>query len=227
MNHIKLFSSDDKSTEVMLFDNFFSAQQCQETVLYPWDWKRSMGFDYNTRKGQETDVRTSSSAYITPGIGPIFIQTIHSKISDLLKINPECCEHTQLTQYSVGQKYDYHQDFFTDQVTTNDRVGTFIIYLTDNFTGGHTSFQKLGMSVIPKVGRALYFKYETATFRDLTLHQGDPVYSDGPKIIATIWIRKNPIPKNEHGIQQFNKLEIPLTDDKPPSKFKLKLSRND
>ena len=70
------------------------------------------------------------------------------------------------------------------------RIKTAIIYLTDNFEGGHTSFPLLDKKFKLSTGEIIIFNniYDKNKY-ELSLHQGDPVKS-GTKWILTIWIRE-------------------------------------
>jgi hypothetical protein len=101
-------------------------------------------------------------------------------------------EAWQLTQYGPDQFYKSHYDYFHNEAQLKgktNRVATFILYLNDDFTGGETSFSKLGIKVNPRLGAGLYFTYPIdSPTKDLTFHAGESVIS-GVKRIATLWLR--------------------------------------
>ena len=101
----------------------------------------------------------------------------------------------QLTQYKIGELYVPHHDYFNvngyNNTVVNDRVATVIVYLNDGFFGGHTEFTQLNISVKPKRGMALYFKYNyTAEINAQTIHSGNYV-NFGTKYITQAFIRGN------------------------------------
>ena len=49
-----------------------------------------------------------------------------------------------------------HLEAFND-LCCGGRLGTLILYLNDDFRGGHTEFPRLGVSVEPVAGDAIYF----------------------------------------------------------------------
>ena len=65
------------------------------------------------------------------------------------------------------------------------------MYLNDVAEGGGTDFPDVGLSIVPRQGRAVYFAY-TGHFGEvdpLSLHAGLPVIR-GEKWIATKWLRQ-------------------------------------
>jgi prolyl 4-hydroxylase len=74
------------------------------------------------------------------------------------------------------------------------RVGTFLIYLNDVPLGGETVFHKVGLSIVPKKGTAIYFHYANSRGQvdRLSVHSSIPV-SQGEKWVATKWIRERNI----------------------------------
>lgn len=74
------------------------------------------------------------------------------------------------------------------------RVGTFLIYLNDVAEGGETVFPKVGLSIVPKKGSAIYFHYanEQGQLDRLSVHSSLPV-KKGEKWAAAKWIRERNI----------------------------------
>ncbi len=72
------------------------------------------------------------------------------------------------------------------------RVGTFVIYLSDVEAGGCTVFPALGLEVRPKKGSAVFFANVDAdgTPDRKTLHGGQ-VMTRGVRDIATTWLRES------------------------------------
>jgi prolyl 4-hydroxylase len=106
-----------------------------------------------------------------------------------------------MLRYDIGGRYVPHWDYFEDVIPTyNDivagvgnRVGTVIVYLNDVEEGGQTTFTKLNLSVDPKKGSMIYFRYDYKNKNDNanTMHSGEPVIK-GHKYIVTTWIREFP-----------------------------------
>ena len=128
---------------------------------------------------------------------------LEMKITDFVntELNSLNGKHTEynteiplkIQKYEVGEQYKLHLDHFNIQkkVFNNDRLATCILYLNDDFEGGHTFFKHLDISIKPKTGMMLFFKYDSKyrhqNFR--TLHAGLPVES-GTKYIISAFIRE-------------------------------------
>jgi prolyl 4-hydroxylase len=106
-------------------------------------------------------------------------------------------EDIQVVKYDVGGKYDPHYDdeecgpVMGVGCKPGRRMATLLIYLNDDMTGGTTRFPKLGVDIVPKKGKALFFWVAdpaTALLYESTIHGGMAVET-GHKWIATQWIR--------------------------------------
>jgi prolyl 4-hydroxylase len=64
------------------------------------------------------------------------------------------------------------------------------VYLNDVAEGGETVFPGIGVAVIPRRGKALYFEYANSRSQvdQTTLHAGAPVLA-GEKWVVTKWMR--------------------------------------
>jgi prolyl 4-hydroxylase len=101
-------------------------------------------------------------------------------------------EAIDIYNYDVGRYLDLHHDYpyFPDKINYyshggNDRVGTGILYLNDDYDGGTTYFPKLDVDIKPKKGSLLYFKqcYDEPTNWS-TIHEST-VITKGKKWIAS------------------------------------------
>ncbi len=109
-------------------------------------------------------------------------------------------ERIQFTRYDDGEYFKPHRDFHNQDpnnpVVQNDRIATVIVYITDDYVGGETSFPDLDITIYPKKGQMLYFTYYPSApieSRLHTMHEGKTVIR-GTKIIATQWFLEG---KNE------------------------------
>lgn len=181
----------NQSPLVTVFDDFLDIETCKKFVDYPWGWQSSTGYDHATNTAKPTAHRTSSTVYIYEDRMFIdFVQYTKAKISQTLRVRSQRFEFLQMQRYHVGETYKHHHDyFFTGPELTNNRVGTLIIYLNDDFKGGGTTFHRLGVTCLPKTGRALFFQYNyDADTNLLTEHSGEPILQ-GSKYIVTAWFR--------------------------------------
>ncbi|QEY22462.1 2OG-Fe(II) oxygenase [Psychrobacillus sp. AK 1817] len=177
---------------IVVLGNVLSNEECDELIRLSKDkMKRSkIG---TTREVNE--LRTSSSSFIEESEN-VIVARVEKRISSIMNIPIEHGEGLQILQYTPGQEYKAHYDFFssTSKVANNNRISTLVMYLNDVEEGGETFFPKLNFSVSPKKGMAVYFEYfySDQTLNELTLHGGAPVIT-GEKWVATQWMRKQKI----------------------------------
>ncbi|MEK4246580.1 2OG-Fe(II) oxygenase [Psychrobacillus sp. FSL K6-2684] len=177
---------------IVVLGNVLSNEECDELIRLSKDkMKRSkIG---TTREVNEQ--RTSSSSFIEESENAI-VTRVEKRISSIMNIPIDHGEGLQILQYTPGQEYKAHYDFFssTSKVANNNRISTLVMYLNDVEEGGETFFPKLNFSVTPKKGMAVYFEYfySDQNLNELTLHGGAPVIA-GEKWVATQWMRKQKI----------------------------------
>ena len=105
--------------------------------------------------------------------------------------------------YGMGGHIYHHRDSTNDDYEQKENTGeamryggsrilTFMIYLSDVESGGHTIFPHLGVSVKPVKGAALFwFNYgPKMNYSTQQIHFGCPV-AYGNKWIANKWIKFN------------------------------------
>jgi len=71
-----------------------------------------------------------------------------------IKLSP----HFRFYKYQSGQKFNMHKDG-RQKIKENETLLTFLIYLNDNYTGGHTLFRTNNISISPATGTALCFEH--------------------------------------------------------------------
>ncbi len=111
-------------------------------------------------------------------------------------------EHTNVLHYSAGQQFSRHFDFLDPALpghaqeiaAKGQRVGTFLIYLNEDYAGAETEFTLLGQKFRCPTGGALYFHNvdSSATPDRRTLHAG-LAPSSGEKWLLSQWIRGRPL----------------------------------
>ncbi|WP_298468923.1 2OG-Fe(II) oxygenase [uncultured Psychrobacillus sp.] len=177
---------------VVVLGNMLSHEECDELIRLSMDrMKRS-------KIGAAREVneqRTSSGTFIEENENAI-VARVEKRISAVMNIPIEHGEGLQILQYTPGQEYKAHFDFFssTSKAANNNRISTLVMYLNDVEEGGETFFPKLNFTVTPKKGMAVYFEYfyNDQTLNELTLHAGAPVIT-GEKWVATQWMRKQKV----------------------------------
>jgi len=184
---------------VLVFQAFASPAECRwliETAhgrLGP-----STVFDYSTGALRPDPQRTSRAALFTFDQIDIVTETIRARISASLRLPLQRFEVSQVLHYAPGQEFKPHHDYFDPSATgfqeeitkRGQRVATLLIYLNDEFEGGHTDFPSLGFNYRGEIGDSIAFFSVSADGRPdpLTLHAGLPPTS-GEKWIFSQWVR--------------------------------------
>ncbi len=142
--------------------------------------------------------RTSFGMFFRLGESP-FIAELDARISALMNLPVENGEGFQVLRYPEGAETTPHFDFLqlTNEANrasiarSGQRVSTLIAYLNDVEAGGETTFPKIGLSVTPQIGNAVYFEYcnRKNQVDHLSLHAGNPV-TRGEKWVLTKWMRQ-------------------------------------
>ncbi|KAI7738355.1 hypothetical protein M8C21_008418 [Ambrosia artemisiifolia] len=195
-----------------IYHNFLSQEECEHLInTAKPHMTKSTVVDRATGLSKDSRVRTSSGTFLNRGQDEI-IRAIEKRISEFTFLPIEHGEPLQVLHYEVGQKYEPHYDYFSDEYNTKNggqRMATVLI--SDVEEGGETVFPsakgnisavpwwdelsecgKKGLSVKPKMGDALLFWSMTpdATTDPSSLHGGCPVIK-GDKWSSTKWIRVN------------------------------------
>lgn len=173
---------------IIVLGNVLSHEECDELIQLSKDRvERSKIGNTRTVDG----LRTSSSVFLEESHD--VVTRIEKRVSQIMNIPVEHGEGLQILNYKPGQEYKAHFDFFSASArpVKNPRISTLVMYLNDVEEGGETYFPKLGLSVSPQKGMAVYFEYfyDNQELNDLTLHGGAPVVI-GDKWAATQWMRR-------------------------------------
>lgn len=185
---------------IRVFPGFAKLEECQWVMarirgkLGPamvWD---SLQAD----KGKIDPSRSNSAAELRLPQMDVVTEILRARISAATRLPEPIFEIPQVMHYSVGQEFKPHHDFLDsrqeahagDLARRGQRIGTFLIYLNENFEGGETEFPKVGISFRANSGDALFFANVTqdGTPDPLTLHWGKPP-TKGEKWIISQWIR--------------------------------------
>ena len=105
-------------------------------------------------------------------------------------------EFFQVLRYEEGQFYRAHHDQQSGHWTPQGvRLYTFFVYLSDVEAGGGTRFTDLGITVMPKLGRAVLwpsvFGHDLTTSDKRTNHEALPVVR-GVKHAANLRLQRDP-----------------------------------
>ncbi|HEX8261767.1 MAG TPA: 2OG-Fe(II) oxygenase [Allosphingosinicella sp.] len=116
------------------------------------------------------------------------VNAINRRIAALSGTAPAQGESLQVLRYRPGGQYKPHMDGLPAE--PNQRILTVLVYLSDDYEGGETRFERTGLAFRGKAGDALLFRNANAEGRPdpMSLHAGLPV-AKGVKYLASRWIR--------------------------------------
>ncbi len=185
---------------LVVLDNFLSSEECQTLItLSENKFLDATVVDDATGDFVKNPHRTSMNTAFNRGENE-FIRTIEARIAKLIHWDENKGEGVQVLRYGKGGEYKAHFDFFDPNTTGGQknmmvggqRVGTFLMYLSDVEAGGATRFPSVNLEIRPKAGMAVYFGdlLPTGEPDKLSLHASIPVIT-GTKYLATKWLRQN------------------------------------
>ena len=158
----------------------------------------AMIWDEQSGTGRRDPVRTNSSLELRLTDMDVVLAVERARISAATRLPEMIFETPQVMRYTVGQEFKLHHDYLDPRVPGHaidierrgQRIGTFLVYLNDEFGGGETDFPEAGVSFRGEKGDALFF---TNVGRDgapdvRSMHAGRPP-SSGEKWILSQWIR--------------------------------------
>ncbi|XP_026099430.1 prolyl 4-hydroxylase subunit alpha-1-like [Carassius auratus] len=114
---------------------------------------------------------------------------VSQRIADATGLSMETAESLLVQNYGIGGRFEPHYDALETGV--NDRIATFLIYMSDVEIGGATVFPDIGVATRPKKGSAVFW-YNLHKNGELDLntrHAGCPVLV-GNKWVANKWIHE-------------------------------------
>jgi len=198
--------SDDPVSEalpwIISLDDFLTDEECDSIIQHGFDtgYKRSedvgkQKFD-GTVDSTQSKGRTSENAWCSTRNGcreELIPKRILDRMSTILGIPSGNSEDLQILKYEVGQFYHTHHDYIPHQKERQcgPRILTFFLYLSDVQQGGGTDFPDLGITIMPRKGRAVLwpsvYNAEPMTADVRMRHQALPV-DEGTKFGANAWI---------------------------------------
>lgn len=189
-----------KNPQIALLGGVLSDEECDELAHYCE--KRMQRSSIVNDKDGTTAVdprRTSSGAMIQRGETEL-VAKLEARLAALANWPVENAEGMQVLCYGPGNEYRSHFDWFDPEKpgarkhmeNGGQRVGTFVIYLSEVEQGGGTAFPSIGLEIHPKRGGAVFFANTDpfGTPDKLTLHAGSPVIK-GVKFVANKWLRQS------------------------------------
>lgn len=185
--------------QVLVLDSVLSELECDEIVARSQaKLRRSTTIDPLT--GEEVVIQQRSSEGTFFALSEdTFIDRLDQRIARMMNWPIENGEGFQVLRYGVGGEYTPHFDYFPPAdsgsaqhvQTGGQRVASMVIYLSHVEQGGSTIFPTAGLTVSPRKGGAVYFRYTNGLGQldPLSLHGGAPVLA-GNKWIMTKWMRQ-------------------------------------
>ncbi len=139
-------------------------------------------YDERTGGAAREGARSNSEAEFGPLDTDVVLVLLQSRVSALIGPPLAQFERPSVLHYTVGQEFRPHFDFldpgrpgFREQLARQgQRVATFLLYLSDDFDGGETDFDRAGLRWKGRAGDAIYFANVDDRGRPdpLTLHAG-------------------------------------------------------
>lgn len=184
---------------IVLLGNVLSEDECDALVrLCEQGLMRSPVVGDGDGSMQMHQLRTSRGIMLQRAETRL-VERVEARLSELAHWPIERCEGLQIQQYEATNEYQPHFDWFDPELPGprkhlehgGQRLGTFVLYLSNVDAGGGTSFPGLGLEVLPKKGGAIFFQNTNTQHEPdrRTLHAGSPVVR-GVKTIANKWLRE-------------------------------------
>lgn len=186
------FAPNFVSTDPLIvrFENFLTRDECDQLIaLADASLAPSLVVHPQTGELVRDKIRNSSAAaFPLLQEGP-FLHAINRRIAAASRSQWEQGEPTQILHYTAGQEYKLHSDALN---SGNQRIQTFLIYLTDDFDGGETYFPHGEHRLRLPKGDAVCFSNVSNDMRPAknAFHAGLPV-TRGQKIVLSKWIRQH------------------------------------
>jgi prolyl 4-hydroxylase len=182
---------------LVTLEQLFTDQECERLIELSIPRLRRSTVDNTKAASTVEDYRTSDGAFFRLRENPL-IRQLDERVSACMNCPVENGEGLQVLRYGPGDSFAPHFDFLLPSNAHNSasiarsgqRISTLIVYLNDVPEGGETVFPKLGLSITPRRGNALYFEYTNSHMQvdQLSLHAGAPV-TRGEKWVVNKWMR--------------------------------------
>ncbi|XDV27928.1 hypothetical protein PO909_031369 [Leuciscus waleckii] len=100
-----------------------------------------------------SNIRTSQSVFLEEDNT---VARISQNIADITGLSVESADDLNVQNYGIGGRFEPHYDASDDE---NERIATFLIYMSDVEIGGATVFPKVGVALKPKKVNLIYMIY--------------------------------------------------------------------
>jgi hypothetical protein len=180
--------------EIFVVEEFFLPEECIRYI----GWSESIGYEdalVSSPSGQilRTDVRNNRRVILD---SPELAEELWARAEEFLPPDAEdedgqeyspvgLNERLRFYRYDAGEQFDWHQDFPFEREDGARSFWTLMVYLSDGFTGGETSFDDSysdepfeTFQVTPRTGTALCFAHHV-------YHKGEPVLRGRKYVLRT------------------------------------------
>ncbi len=184
---------------IVSFDKFATEAECRWIIARARD-RLQPAKVFSTATGDQTynKVRDNSAIEFQLPQMDLVLELMRARISSATRLPVEIFEPTQILHYSVGEQFRPHHDFLDPEIPRfaeyirhfGQRIGTFLIYLNEGYSGGETVFPRIGLSYRGRMGDALFFTNvdRSGQADRMTMHAGTPPTA-GEKWALSQWIR--------------------------------------
>lgn len=190
----------EPSPWIAMSEDFADAQLCAWLIGRATPLQEaSLVYDSVTGQAVQHDVRTNTAATFPLLDIDVPMLLLRERIANTAGVPVSHLESLAVFHYVPGQRFASHVDYLSptrdraDIAANGQRIGTFLVYLNDDFDAGETRFIDLGRKLRGKTGEALFFRNVTDDGQpDLrTTHEGVSP-TRGEKWLLSIFIRNKP-----------------------------------
>ncbi|XP_059046367.1 prolyl 4-hydroxylase subunit alpha-2-like isoform X2 [Achroia grisella] len=157
-------------------------------------FKRAVVHDPRTGELVPANYRISKSGWLRDEESDV-VSKISQRVADITGLSMDTAEELQVVNYGIGGHYEPHFDFARQENAfrkfSGNRIATVLFYMSEVAQGGATVFTRLGLSVFPIKGAALFWmNLHPSGEGDLsTRHAACPVLR-GSKWVSNKWIHQ-------------------------------------
>ena len=172
-----------------------STEQCERLILLFGETVRPSRVYGNDPSGAQTAMRTSSSAKVVHSALPKDVrEALLDRVAEACSLPVEHQEPWEIIRYEPGQRYFPHFDYLRAPNASGQRLYSALLYLRAPQAGGETTFDIVGRSIVPEVGKLVVWSNtvkDTDRLLVASLHSAGPV-TLGEKWSFAGWIRARP-----------------------------------
>jgi prolyl 4-hydroxylase len=188
-----------KEPHIVLLGNVLSDEECDAMVAYCETRLTPATVLDDVSGTTQVHPNRSNQGAMFQRAETELVGRIEARLAEIAHWPVERAEGLQIQHYQATNEYRPHFDWFDPELPGprkhmehgGQRLGTFVLYLSDVESGGGTAFTAIGLEVLPKKGGAVFFQNTDSQHQPNrhTLHAGSPVVK-GIKVIANKWLRE-------------------------------------